>query len=208
MKSIDNKVIRVEGHTDNVKIRYRLKKTFQTNWELSATRATNVVRFLIDKVGVDPKKIYAVGMSKYHPIGDNNNSHGRSLNRRIEIMLEAVEKVQEVRELQLVDQSAVDTQYANIEDATYQDEVTIPVDVNSHQNHVVRNTDASSEFSDLDEPNFVIDSQVPTSGVGLGVITKIDSGKTTKIPSYSSDRSQSGVGYIWVKKRITDFSSE
>lgn len=87
LKNNRDKVIRVEGHTDNVSIKPALQKQFPTNWELSAARATNVVRFLQEKVGVDPKRLQAIGMSEYRPVASNATAAGQSLNRRIEINL-------------------------------------------------------------------------------------------------------------------------
>lgn len=87
LKTTQGKVIRVEGHTDNVAISDRLKNTFATNWELSTARASNVVRFLQDTVGIDPARLQAVGLSEYHPIASNTTVKGRSQNRRIEIAL-------------------------------------------------------------------------------------------------------------------------
>jgi chemotaxis protein MotB len=87
LKETQGKIIRVEGHTDNVPISPALKKQFPTNWELSTTRATNVVRFLQDSVGIEPKRLVAVGLSEYHPIKSNATPKGRGLNRRIEIGL-------------------------------------------------------------------------------------------------------------------------
>ena len=87
LKTTESKIIRVEGHTDNVAISDRLKSTFPTNWELSTTRASNVVRFLQDTVGIDPARLQAVGLSEYHPIASNATARGRSQNRRIEIAL-------------------------------------------------------------------------------------------------------------------------
>ena len=87
LKTTEGKIIRVEGHTDNVAISDRLKGTFPTNWELSTTRASNVVRFLQDTVGIDPTRLQAVGLSEYHPIASNATVKGRSQNRRIEIAL-------------------------------------------------------------------------------------------------------------------------
>jgi chemotaxis protein MotB len=87
LKTTEGKIIRVEGHTDNVAISERLKGTFPTNWELSTTRASNVVRFLQDTVGIDPARLQAVGLSEYHPIASNATVKGRSQNRRIEIAL-------------------------------------------------------------------------------------------------------------------------
>jgi chemotaxis protein MotB len=87
LKNTQGKLIRVEGHTDNVAISANLRGTFPTNWELSTTRATNVVRFLQDSVGIDPERLQAVGLAQYHPIASNSTPRGRSQNRRIEIAL-------------------------------------------------------------------------------------------------------------------------
>ena len=87
LKTTEGKIIRVEGHTDNVGISERLRGTFPTNWELSTARATNVVRFLQDSVGIDASRLQAVGLSEYHPVATNTTVNGRSQNRRIEIGL-------------------------------------------------------------------------------------------------------------------------
>lgn len=87
LKNAEKKIIRVEGHTDNVPISSRLTQTFPTNWELSAARATNVVRFLQDNVGIDPARLEAVGLSEFHPVASNTKPEGRSQNRRIDIAL-------------------------------------------------------------------------------------------------------------------------
>lgn len=87
LKNTQDKIIRVEGHTDNVPIHSRLQNKFPTNWELSTARATNVVRFLQENCGIDAERLYAVGMSEYHPVASNETPTGRSQNRRIEISL-------------------------------------------------------------------------------------------------------------------------
>jgi len=87
LKNTKNKIIRVEGHTDNVAIKPPLLEKFPSNWELSTARATNVVRFLQDKVGIEPVRLEAIGMSEYHPVATNKTPAGRSKNRRIEINL-------------------------------------------------------------------------------------------------------------------------
>jgi len=87
LKNTPGRIIRVEGHTDNVRIASRLQKKFPTNWELSTTRATNVVRFFQDKVGIEGVRLRAVGMSEYHPVESNETREGRIQNRRIEIAL-------------------------------------------------------------------------------------------------------------------------
>jgi len=87
LEKAEDKTIRVEGHTDNVPIHPNLQKKFPTNWELSVARATNVVRFLQDKVGIDGKRLQVIGMSEYSPVASNTTADGRSQNRRIEISL-------------------------------------------------------------------------------------------------------------------------
>ena len=87
LKNTQDKMIRVEGHTDNVPIHPNLQDKFATNWELSTARATNVVRFLQDKVGIKGIRLQAVGMSEYQPVASNGTAGGRSQNRRIEIIL-------------------------------------------------------------------------------------------------------------------------
>lgn len=86
IKEMGDKLIRVEGHTDSVPVRRR-KDMYETNWEVSMARAINVVRFLVDEVGIPPERLEAVGMSQYHPIADNDTAEGREKNRRIVLKL-------------------------------------------------------------------------------------------------------------------------
>lgn len=87
LKNTKNKIIRVEGHTDNVPIHPRLQKQYPTNWELSTARAANVVRFLQEKAGIAPERMQVIGLSEYQPVASNKTTTGRSKNRRIEITL-------------------------------------------------------------------------------------------------------------------------
>jgi len=80
--------IRVQGHTDDVPIVGRLAQTFPTNWELSAARAVNVVRFLQEGASLDPAVLSASALSQYRPRAPNDGPEGRQKNRRIEILLE------------------------------------------------------------------------------------------------------------------------
>jgi chemotaxis protein MotB len=82
-----NKRIKVEGHTDNVPIHPNLKTRFDSNWELSVTRATNVVRFLTEEVGLNAGSLEASGFGEHRPIATNKTRRGRAKNRRIEIRL-------------------------------------------------------------------------------------------------------------------------
>jgi chemotaxis protein MotB len=91
LKNAKDKAVRVEGHTDNIRIGGRLKTVFPTNWELSTARATHVVRFLQERTGMDPKRLEAVGLGPYQPVASNDTAEGRAQNRRIEILLLPVE---------------------------------------------------------------------------------------------------------------------
>jgi chemotaxis protein MotB len=84
LKGVQGKIIRVEGHTDDVPT--DPKGQFPTNWELSLARAMAVVRALQD-AGVDPTRLSAAGYGPYQPIAANDSPDNRSLNRRIEIVL-------------------------------------------------------------------------------------------------------------------------
>jgi chemotaxis protein MotB len=87
LKTVTDKQIRIEGHTDNVPISVKLQSRYKTNWELSTARATTVVRFLIDQGSLDPRHLSAVGYADTQPVASNDTEEGRSANRRIEIVL-------------------------------------------------------------------------------------------------------------------------
>lgn len=82
LKEINNP-IRIEGHTDNLPIR---TVRFPSNWELSTTRATNVLRFLIDE-GLPGERLSAVGYGEFRPIAENDNEDNRRKNRRVDIVI-------------------------------------------------------------------------------------------------------------------------
>ncbi|MGD8303590.1 MAG: OmpA family protein [Desulfobacterales bacterium] len=86
-KDKQDQMIVVQGHTDDVKIGGALIDRFPTNWELSAARATAVVRLLQDEGEIDPARLTASGFSYYKPVASNETEEGRKQNRRIEIML-------------------------------------------------------------------------------------------------------------------------
>jgi chemotaxis protein MotB len=76
--------ILVEGHTDAVPIS---TPEFKDNWDLSAKRATSVVRLLQTKFGVDPERMTAGGRGEFEPQSGNNSRAGRKQNRRTEIIV-------------------------------------------------------------------------------------------------------------------------
>jgi len=74
----------VEGHTDNVPYR---SGVLLDNWDLSAKRATSVVRILQNDFGVDPARMTAAGRSYYVPLVGNDTSANRAKNRRTRIVV-------------------------------------------------------------------------------------------------------------------------
>ncbi len=83
--NVKDRMIRVDGHTDNIPIH---SARFPSNWELSSARAIAVVRWL-QELGIDPKLLGAAGYGEFQPIADNATPEGRADNRRIEISLAA-----------------------------------------------------------------------------------------------------------------------
>jgi chemotaxis protein MotB len=83
LKTVPNSIA-IEGHTDNVPIH---NDQFGSNWELSTTRATNVVRYFIEKQGFSPERISASGYGEFRPIADNATVEGRAHNRRIVLIV-------------------------------------------------------------------------------------------------------------------------
>jgi chemotaxis protein MotB len=75
--------VRVEGHTDDVPIH---TDRYRSNWELSTSRATNVVAFLVG-AGVIPGRLSAAGYGEFHPRASNANDLDRSRNRRVDIVI-------------------------------------------------------------------------------------------------------------------------
>jgi len=86
LKDVNDKSIRIEGHTDNVQISRALAKRYPTNWELSSARAINVARHLQDQ-GIDPGNLSAVAYGEWKPVATNDSAEGKAKNRRIEIIL-------------------------------------------------------------------------------------------------------------------------
>jgi chemotaxis protein MotB len=74
----------VEGHTDSIPM---AGGRFRDNWELSAARATSIVRLLTVDHKLDPKRVTAAGRGEFIPVASNRDADGRARNRRTEIIL-------------------------------------------------------------------------------------------------------------------------
>ena len=82
LKDLPNDV-RVEGHTDNVPIH---TKKFDSNWELSTARSTEIIKLFISRFGMAPERLSASGYGEYYPVSSNDTSEGRALNRRVDLV--------------------------------------------------------------------------------------------------------------------------
>ena len=93
-----NRLIRVECHADNMEIGPSLKSLYQTNWDLSKARAGGVLRYLIEKGGIDSAKLSSVGYGDTKPVASNVSEVGRQKNRRVDIVLYSPESAGEQSE--------------------------------------------------------------------------------------------------------------
>lgn len=76
--------VNIKGHTDDKPIK---TEKFPSNWELSSIRATNVLKYLIQS-GIDPVRLTATGYAELLPLVKNDSAENRSVNRRVEFVLE------------------------------------------------------------------------------------------------------------------------
>ena len=75
--------VHVEGFTDNQPIS---TSHYPSNWELSAARASSIVRMLAMD-GIDPRRLAAVGYGEFQPVAGNDTPQGRSHNRRVVLVI-------------------------------------------------------------------------------------------------------------------------
>jgi DNA-binding response OmpR family regulator/outer membrane protein OmpA-like peptidoglycan-associated protein len=76
--------IRIEGYTDNVPIH---SVRFDSNWELSTARATEIIKLFITKYAIAPDRLAASGYGEYYPVASNETAEGRSMNRRVDLVI-------------------------------------------------------------------------------------------------------------------------
>ncbi|PQJ35020.1 hypothetical protein BSZ35_10805 [Salinibacter sp. 10B] len=80
-----NRTVRIEGHTDDTPLGDSLQERFPSNWELSAARATTVVRQLLDLTSLDRSQFVALGYGSTRPRASNDTARGRQRNRRVRV---------------------------------------------------------------------------------------------------------------------------
>jgi len=84
LQEVPDQPIGVEGHTDNVPIKY---SGWADNRALASARANAVVSYLVDKHGIAPSRLTAIGYGEARPIASNDTPEGRQQNRRVEIII-------------------------------------------------------------------------------------------------------------------------
>ena len=77
--------IRIEGHTDNLKIGF--SDRFKSNWDLSSARSSSVSAVFIEEHGIDIDRLVVAGFADSLPLESNDTADGRARNRRIEIII-------------------------------------------------------------------------------------------------------------------------
>ena len=87
LKALPNH-IRVEGHTDDKDIN---TTKYPSNWELSTSRATSVVRYFIDNFELRADRVSALGYGEFRPVRPNNSIENRAKNRRVDIVIMTME---------------------------------------------------------------------------------------------------------------------
>ncbi|KIL72221.1 flagellar motor protein MotB [Bacillus badius] len=78
------RMVIISGHTDNIPIK---TSEFESNWELSAMRAVNFMKVILENKKLDPRLFSAKGYGEYQPIASNETEAGRAKNRRVEILV-------------------------------------------------------------------------------------------------------------------------
>ncbi len=76
--------LRIEGHTDNVPIH---TAEFDSNWELSAARATHIARLFLEMKAIPADRLSAAGYAEFHPVASNDTPEGRAENRRVDLVV-------------------------------------------------------------------------------------------------------------------------
>ena len=71
----------VRGHTDDIPVR---SAKYPSNWELSAARAAAALRYIVEKGGINPSRLKAVGYAGTRPLVPNISEANRAINRRVE----------------------------------------------------------------------------------------------------------------------------
>jgi chemotaxis protein MotB len=83
-----NFLVEINGHTDDTPIKTNL---FPSNWELSVSRATSVLKYFIHSHSINPSRLSIKGNADQKPIAPNDTPENRARNRRVEIRMKEID---------------------------------------------------------------------------------------------------------------------
>ena len=86
-RSYAGRLFRIEAHSDSTSVGESIQEQYPSNWELSAARASSVVRHLIEVYGFAPAQFEVVSHGPTRPITSNATREGRSANRRVRVVV-------------------------------------------------------------------------------------------------------------------------
>ena len=84
IKSNPSFTVEIDGHTDNVPIS---TPRYPSNWELSVARSTSVLKYFINRHGIEPANLSVKGYADHKPLVANDTAEHRAQNRRVEIRM-------------------------------------------------------------------------------------------------------------------------
>lgn len=88
-EEFNERQMKIEGHTDSDKLTNSTNAFPEnwTNWEISAIRATNVLRYLVDSQGIDGSRVSTSGYGDTRPLVPNDSAENKAINRRVDIII-------------------------------------------------------------------------------------------------------------------------
>jgi chemotaxis protein MotB len=165
-----DRLIRVEGHADNMEIGPSLKSLYQTNWDLSKARAGGVLRYLLEKGGIDSAKLSSVGYGDTKPVAPNATEEGRQKNRRVDIVLYSPESAKEQSESAAKPTETGDKGYSVSRLSSAETGAPIPA------------TDTAIPVAPAGSPK-VEPSSIPAAPTSAATPSSADQGNSDKIPA-------------------------
>ena len=79
----------IEGHTDNVPIATEQREKYSTNWELSTSRAIQVMNYMVGHFKIEETRLSVKGYGPFKPVAPNDTPEGKAKNRRVVIVVDS-----------------------------------------------------------------------------------------------------------------------
>ena len=161
-----DQLIRVEGHADNMEIGPSLKSVYPTNWDLSKARAIGVLRYLVEKGGIDSARVSSVGYGDTKPLVSNATETGRQKNRRVDIVLYSPDSAKTPAEQAMKPPDAADDGHRTSGVGTDERDTTMPAVDNA----------VAADPTKADNPAPIPSASIPDAPVedGKSVLAPVD----------------------------------